>query len=124
MALISKFDNQAIPSEITEVVLMDLTDCRQYIGPKHLLITNSEAGAVIIRYTYADRDEDYVVQKSIDTELENIVACNSSKHIVLEASYFVEKIKVTAILQSAPGDTGEISGKLISPPSKYTSDRG
>jgi len=122
MVMIAEFKNEQIVSNITEKNVIDFHDTRNNIGPKHILVKNTGVDSVIIRYWYSDLNQDYPVLKSLDTDIENLVAAGASKHIILEGSQFVEKIAVGAILV-APG-SAEISGKLISPPYKGNTDRG
>jgi hypothetical protein len=113
--MIDRITPEDIDSNLTEVVLIDFHDVRNNLGPKHLIIKNTEADTVIIRYHYADALMEYPVQKSLDTDTENIVAGNTTKHIILEGSWFVEQIKVTAILQNAFVAGAKVEGKLLGP---------
>jgi hypothetical protein len=120
MALIADFKTVVLPSPPVEVNLIDYHDVRNRLGTKHLLVKNTGTGDAIIRYYFSDKsptvdDGEYPTQKSIDTDIENLVPAGTTKHIVLEGSWFVEQIKVTAIL-SGVGPTAIVSGKLLSPP--------
>ena len=123
MSLVEEFYNVDVPSPPLEVLIVNFTDTRNKNGPKHMLIKNTGTGTVIMRYYYADRGLVFPVQKSVDTDIENIVAPGASVHIILEGSQHVEMIKLTAIL-SAVGDPGIISGKLIAPAPIGSTDTG
>jgi len=122
MTLIAEFKTEDIVSNVTEKNVIDFTDTRNNIGPKHLLVKNTGTHDAILRYWYADVMEDYPVMKSVDADVENLVPAGESKHIVLEGSQFVEMIQIGAILP-APG-SAILSGKLIAPPYIGNTDRG
>jgi len=114
MALIAEFENQEIDSNVTETNCIDLHDTRNHMGPKHLLVENNGGEDIIVRYSYADIKETIVHQKSLDSDIENLVPAGQTQHIILEGSWYVEKIKVSAILVAA-GPASELKGKLLAP---------
>ena len=123
--LLDRFDEVFSDSDTVEVILINDVKALNIEGPKHLLVDNTKNGAgsknIIIRYYYADIKESIYVQKSVDTDIENLVVGNTTKHIILQNSWFTEIIKVTAIMENNGEDT-IISGKLLSPTTKDTTE--
>lgn len=119
--LLDRFDQEIVDDDVIEKILIEDAKALNIEGPKYLLVDNTLNGPnaknVIIRYYYADIKESIYVQKSVDTDIENLVPLNTTKDIVLQNSWYRELIKITAIMENNGEDTA-ISGKLLSPPPK------